>query len=139
VSEYVPAATRRRIRDRVNGCCEYCLIHEDDVLLPHEPDHIIATKHRGTTDDGNLAWTCFVCNRGKGSDLSSIDIETGKLIPLFNPRTDRWSEHFRLDRDGRIVPLTDVGRVTEYLLKFNRPEHVELRRTLVKARRYPRQ
>jgi hypothetical protein len=63
VTEYVAAATRRLVRARAQGRCEYCLIHEDDVLLPHEPDHIIASKHRGVTDKDNLAWTCFVCNR----------------------------------------------------------------------------
>ena len=139
MSEHIPAVMRRRARDRANGCCEYCLLHEDDALLPHEADHIIAAKHRGVTVESNLAWTCFVCNRAKGSDLSSIDVETGQLVGLFNPRTERWTDHFELDDSCRIVPLTDVGRVTEYLLKFNRPDHLELRKTLSRAKRYPRQ
>ncbi len=33
--------------------------HEEDAWFPHEPDHIIATKHRGRTDEANLAWTCL--------------------------------------------------------------------------------
>ena len=131
MSEYIPAATRRLVRERAVQTCEYCLIHETDALLPHEPDHIIAVKHRGATNDSNLAWTCFTCNRSKSSDLSSIDIDTNKLVRLFNPRTDVWEEHFRLERDGKIIALTDVGRVTEFLLKFNKPEHVEIRRTLI--------
>jgi 5-methylcytosine-specific restriction endonuclease McrA len=76
VSEYVPAELRRLIRDRAGHRCEYCLIHQDDAFLPHEPDHIIAVKHRGETIEGNLAWTCYVCNRAKGSDLASIDQTT---------------------------------------------------------------
>jgi hypothetical protein len=138
VSEYIPAAIRRLVRERAQQTCEYCLIHETDALLPHEPDHIVAVKHRGETNDSNLAWTCFTCNRAKSSDLSSIDIETKKLVRLFNPRVDVWGEHFRLERSGKIIALTDVARVTEFLLKLNKPEHVEIRRMLNSSRRYPK-
>jgi hypothetical protein len=78
-------------------------------------DHIVAEKHRGTTTEDNLCFSCFDCNRHKGSDIASIDLDTGALTPLFYPRRDRWSEHFRLE-GARIVPLTAVGRVTEYVL-----------------------
>ena len=71
---------RRLIRERAGHRCEYCILHEDDAFLPHEPDHIIAVKHRGETTEGNLAWTCFVCNRGKGSDLASDDETTGEKV-----------------------------------------------------------
>jgi len=138
VSEYIPAAVRRSVRERSNCTCEYCLLHEDDVLIPHEADHIIAVKHRGKTHESNLAWTCFTCNRAKASDLSSIDVQTDQLVRLFNPRTDHWEEHFRLARDGQIIPLTDVGRVTEFLLKFNRSEHPEIRKMLTRSKRYPK-
>ena len=47
MSMYVPLHIRREIRQRANQLCEYCLIHEDDVILPHEPEHIIAAKHDG--------------------------------------------------------------------------------------------
>lgn len=137
MSEYIPAAIRTLVRERANLACEYCLIHEDDVLLPHEPDHIIAIKHRGETSESNMAWTCFTCNRAKASDLASIDIETNRLVRLFNPRSDIWQEHFRIERNGLIIPLTDVGRVTEFLLKLNRPEHLEIRKTLTRSTRYP--
>ena len=138
MSEYVPAALRRLVRSRAEHRCEYCLIHEDDALLPHEPDHIIATKHRGETTEMNLAWTCFVCNRAKGSDLSSIDIETKQLVRLFNPRIDHWNDHFTLQSDGRIEPLTEIARVTEFLLHLNRSELLEIRRLLARTSRKPK-
>ena len=138
MSNYVPAALRKLVRERAKFTCEYCRIHEDGVLLPHEPDHIIAVKHRGTTTEVNLAWACFTCNRAKASDLASIDIETEKIVPLFNPRDDAWEDHFSLERNGQISPLTDVGRVTEFLLKLNRAEHIEIRRTLNRSQRYPK-
>ena len=138
MSEYIPVAIRKHVRERANQACEYCLIHEDDSLLPHEPDHIIAVKHRGKSDEANLAWTCFTCNRSKASDLASIDLETEQLVRLFHPRNDRWEDHFEVQRNGRILPLTDVGRVTEYLLKLNRPESIEIRRMLNRSKRNPK-
>ena len=66
----------------------------------------------------------------KGSDIASIDLVTGQMVGLFNPRTQRWSEHFRLQEDGRIVPLTAVGRVTETLLRLNLPDRLEVRANL---------
>lgn len=36
MGEYVPAALRRGVRQVAYLSCEYCLIHEDDVLLPHD-------------------------------------------------------------------------------------------------------
>lgn len=136
MSQRVPAALRRRVRRRAGGRCEYCLIHEDDVGLAHEPDHIVAAKHGGATDAANLAWACFLCNRRKGTDLASIDPLTDTVVRLFNPRIHQWSEHFRL-RDGAILPLTAEARATEYLLQLNSTESIETRRFLAKAGRYP--
>jgi hypothetical protein len=101
------------------------------------PDHIVASKHGGKTEEANLAWACFLCNRFKGSDIASIDSETGEVVRLSNPRVDEWHAHFRLD-EGRIVALTPVGRVTAFLLQFNLPENVVFRRALSRRKRYPR-
>lgn len=137
MSEYVSALLRREVRRRANQCCEYCLIHEDDVLLPHEPDHIIATKHGGETTRRNLAWTCFLCNRAKGSDIASVDNPTNEIVRLFSPRTDHWCDHFALDGNAKIVGKTPIGRATAELLKFNRPEQIEIRQTLIEVGLYP--
>jgi 5-methylcytosine-specific restriction endonuclease McrA len=64
-------------------------------------EHVIAEKHGGTTTADNLALACPYCNRAKGSDLGSLDPETGQLTPFFNPRIDVWQEHFLLE-DGYI-------------------------------------
>lgn len=136
MSDHVPDSLRNLVEQRAQGRCEYCLLHDDDPLLSHEPDHITAVKHRGETNAENLAWSCFRCNRHKGSDIASIDLETGQIVRLFHPRRDVWSDHFRIE-DGRIVPLTAIGRVTEYLLQFNVPGRIELRKLLSRVGRYP--
>ena len=131
------AALRRLVRERAALRCEYCLLAEDDAYLPHEPDHVIAVKHGGTTDASNLALACFDCNRYKGSDIASIDPDDGHLTPLFNPRTEDWAEHFQA-ATGRVVPVTPIGRVTVSLLQINLSLRVEVRDALMNLGRWPR-
>ncbi len=133
---YVPEHLRRQVRDRAQGRCEYCLMHEDDSGYPHQPDHIIAEKHGGPTNLVNLAWSCFLCNRNKGADLSSIDPDTGKVTPLFNPRKQQWRRHFRLN-GGIVTPITASGRATANLLQFNTQINIAERLRLMRVGHFP--
>ncbi len=109
---------------------------ENTTLFPHEPDHIIATKHGGETTSANLAYACFDCNRAKGSDIASLDRVTGLLTPLYSPRTHRWSEHFQFS--GPVIePSTAIGRVTVTLLSLNNPARVAIRINLISEGSYP--
>lgn len=123
---------REQVRERAQGRCEYCLVPERVALVAHEVDHVIARKHGGTDDVENLAWTCTLCNKLKGTDLTSLDPETGKLTRLYNPRRGPWSDHFRL-KGAHIESLTAVGRTTTYLLQLNRAERVTERRLLIET------
>jgi hypothetical protein len=127
---------RRRVSDRAYRVCEYCLVHEDDLFHACEVDHIISLKHGGKTELENLANACFHCNRHKGSDLGSILPPKRDLIRFFNPRVDRWPDHFSLNA-GRIVPLSEIGEVTARILELNHPDRVLLRRLLAEQGRYP--
>lgn len=69
----------------------------------------------------------MLCNRYKGSDIASVDPETGDLIRLFHPRVDRWSDHFQII-DFVFEPLSAAGRVTIQLLRLNAPERIQERR-----------
>lgn len=133
---YVSSGLRREIHQRALGRCEYCLLSQEDAFFPHEPDHVIAEKHRGATTTENLALACFDCNRFKGSDIASIDLETGNLVALFNPRTQEWKEHFSL-AGGLIIALTPTASVTVRLLKLNLQARVEAREALTRRGRYP--
>ncbi len=106
------------------------------MFAPHEPDHIIASQHHGSNNLENLAFACYHCNHYKGTNLASVDPETGGLVYLFHPRRDRWTEHFTLD-GARIRPLNAKGRATAALLKFNVPTRLAIREKLVLAHRYP--
>lgn len=85
------AELRRQVIERAGHRCEDCLLPQDLAASAHQVDHVIAEKHGGQTSLDNLALSCTVCNRRKGSDIGSINPETGSLVPLFNPRT-----HWRL-------------------------------------------
>jgi hypothetical protein len=132
----VPAKLRRLVQERAGGTCEYCRIHEDDMLFSYEADHIIAEKHHGTMTLDNLAWACGICNRFKGTDIASVDPETGNIVPLFNPRKQQWGRHFRLN-GLRIAPFTASGRATEVLLQLNADDRLIQRQALMSQGRYP--
>ena len=121
--------------ERANGVCEYCGIRIDDTYFGGEIDHIRSRKHAGSDEIVNLALACQPCNRAKGTDLASIDDVTKSLTPLFNPRTDRWSDHFVLAQTGEIIPLTDVARVTVNVLRFNTGERLDERCGLIELGR----
>jgi hypothetical protein len=125
----IEAALRELVRLRAAGFCEYCRISERFTLAEHEIDHVIAVKHGGRTVVENLALCCTVCNRFKGSDIASIDPETGQLTPLFHPRLDLWDDHLEF-RNGEILGLTARGRVTVRLLQMNRPMRIKERQLL---------
>lgn len=130
---YISVELRRLVYERANGRCEYCLIPETVVLVSHEIDHIIAQKHGGPTESDNLALSCTLCNKHKGSDLASLDPVTDDIVPLYHPRQDRWLDHFQLS-NAQIVPLTSKGRVTVRLLQLNTPERIEERELLITAK-----
>ena len=129
---------RRLVAERAGHRCEYCLLHEDDAYFPHQIDHIISRKHGGLTDAENLAYACSRCNAWKGSDIGSLDPNTGKLVHLFNPRRERWSAHFEL-RGFVIEPLTPEGEVTARILKLNLDKRVAERQLLMALGRFPRE
>ena len=130
----MPDALRALVRHRAQGLCEYCLLHEQDLLHGFHVDHVISEKHSGPTQDHNLAWACPFCNRAKGSDIAGyVD---GNLVRLYNPRIDRWSEHFRLD-GARMAALSAIGRVTLPLLGLNDAYRLAMRELLLEAGLFP--
>ncbi len=132
---YIPTLLRQMIYQRAGGRCEYCLYPQAASFLAFEIEHIIAEKHGGATTEDNLALACPYCNRFKGTDVGSIDPDTGQLTSFFNPRTQRWTEHFRLI-GAQITPLTPAGRVTAVILQLNHPDRISERQRLIEIGAY---
>ena len=121
---------RQLVSDRAKNRCEYCFLPQWAALHKHEPDHIVPRQHGGETEESNLALSCLRCNRYKGPNLGSIDPITGKLTSFFNPRLDKWKEHFEF-MGVTIHPLTPEGRVTVKIFRLNDEDRLEERRRLV--------
>ena len=96
-------------------------------LVGFQIDHIIAKKHDGTDDDDNLCLACYECNIYKGSNVATLDPETGNATKLFHPRQQYWDNHFSINDDARILGLTLEGRATIRVLRINDEERVKQR------------
>jgi 5-methylcytosine-specific restriction endonuclease McrA len=125
------AAAREFIRQRARNQCEYCLLPDESDELPFHIEHVIAKQHGGSDELTNLCWSCSRCNFYKGTNIASLDRETGELTALFNPRNRVWKSHFEL-RDAHIVGLTAEGRITVRLLHMNVTQRIDLRRDLIR-------
>jgi 5-methylcytosine-specific restriction endonuclease McrA len=135
-SDYISTSLRKLVIKRALQRCEYCLINEKFSIYTHEVDHIIAIKHSGETNADNLALSCLSCNRHKGSDFATIDQFTKEIVPLFNPRSQIWGEHFHIE-NARIIGKTQIGQVTGKLLQFNNDNRILQRQVLISQGQYP--
>lgn len=135
MARWISAELRQAIADRANLLCEYCLISEADTFYGCQVDHIISLKHGGSSELDNLSYACALCNRAKGSDIGSISA-TGEFTRFFNPRTDHWSEHFKLE-GSMIQPLTTIGEVTARIFGFNDSARLHEREEMIRFNKYP--
>ncbi len=110
--------------------CEYCHLPERWASLPFQVDHVIAEKHGGQTRLDNLAFSCLHCNSFKGPNIAGRDTATSETVRLFDPRSDRWSDHFQWD--GPVLcAITAIARVTIAVLRINLPYRVTVRSSLM--------
>ena len=127
-------ASRRLVRQRAGGRCEYCQIHEDDEPYAFHLEHIIPTKHGGEDDPSNLAWSCHSCNLMKGANPSGR--VHGEIVTLFHPRRQQWNRHFRWV--GPILAgKTKCGIATVQVLDINAHDRVKLRDILIASGAFP--
>ena len=133
---YISTELRKLVAERADFLCKYCLISASDRLSGCQVDHIISVKQVGATSADNPCYACIFCNLQKGTDLGSINWETGELVRFFNPRRDFWREHFQL-KQAFIQPTTDIGSVTARILDFNNKERLKERELLIEIAKYP--
>jgi 5-methylcytosine-specific restriction endonuclease McrA len=120
-------AIKQQVRTRAGNCCEYCQLSQaDSPLAPLHIEHVLPRKHGGSDDLDNLALACIDCNLHKGSNIAGIDPESGQVTALFNPRRDRWDNHFAW-QDIHIVGKSAVGRATVIVLDLNSEDQLGLR------------
>ncbi|MEO6820855.1 MAG: HNH endonuclease signature motif containing protein [Ginsengibacter sp.] len=131
----IPDHIKSAVAQRAGFKCEYCLLSDIVSFYNFHIDHIISIKHGGVSHIDNLAYCCPDCNYCKGSDIGSA-IENDIMVRFFNPRKDKWNEHFYLE-DGMILCKTDIANVTEPIFKFNELDKLIYRRQLIHLNQYP--
>src|SRR5262249_56580380 len=110
---HIPAELDRTIRDTARNRCGYCLSPQRLVMARLEIEHIRPRAAGGSDDESNLWLSCPICNGHKSDKTEAVDPETKATVPLFNPRKQKWKDHFRWSADGiRIIGLTPIGRGT---------------------------
>ncbi len=121
------AETTRQVVARAANRCEYCRMHQSLQGATFHVEHIVPTSAGGSDSVDNLALSCPSRNLGKSNRVRVTDPQTGAEVPLYNPRADRWSDHFAWDEDWRVVGLTPTGRATIAALNLNHPRRVLIR------------
>jgi len=115
------------VRARAGNACEYCgLRQEHSPLAALQIEHVLPRKHGGNDDGENLALACIDCNLAKGTNIAGIDPASGQTTELFNPRRQRWGDHFEW-KGAFLVGKTAVGRTSIEVLRINSEEQIQLR------------
>ena len=121
---------RAQVLADAGGRCGYCLSSEEITGTPLEIEHIVPEALGGLTTQGNLWAVCRYCNLLKSDQVAVVDPDTTEFTALFNPRTQRWSDHFVWSEGGLYIRgRTPIGRATVVVLDLNRA-------LLVRARAY---
>lgn len=117
---HIPETLRRKVAETAHYRCGYCLTSQEYTAMPMHIEHIIPLAAGGDSTESNLWLACPLCNGYKGIQTHHIDPETAKNTQLFNPRQQKWAEHFEWSEDGaQIVGKTACGRTTVIALKLN--------------------
>ncbi len=112
---------------RAAGRCEYCRMHQSLQGATFHVEYVIPRSRSGASDLGNLAWACPSCNLHKSNRVEVQSSGDPQMISLFNPRDDRWHDHFRWN--GYIITgLTPCGRATIEALLLNHERRIRIRR-----------
>lgn len=125
----IPKEARARVADQARHRCGYCQTQEEVVGMPLEIEHIIPLAAGGDSNEENLWLACPRCNLHKADRSHAPDPQTGESVSLFDPRRQRWEEHFAWDQGGLMISgRTATGRATVAALQLNNAFVVRSRR-----------
>lgn len=134
----MPSSLYLRLAEEAGPYCGYCRTSVHIIGQPLTIEHIVPTAKGGSSDISNLWLSCRRCNQYKGVQTEAVDPETGDTIALFNPRTQKWTDHFVWSGDGSLIfGRTSVGRATVVALRLNNEEIVPARSLWVSVGWHP--
>ncbi|NJL55771.1 HNH endonuclease [bacterium] len=117
---------KQTIRERAGYLCEYC--HSPERLSANRftVDHVIPKSLGGSDELDNLALACRRCNERRYNFVAGIDPETQEIVPIFNPRQQKWTDHFIWRNQGVVIEGTSpIGRTTCLRLDLNDTRYPE--------------
>ena len=88
---------------RAGHRCEYCRAPEVVFNFLFEVEHVLPSCRGGADDASNLCLSWRACNLRKSDHMVFRDDVTGEETALFNPRAQRWIDHFRVDLDSAEI------------------------------------
>ncbi|HRF98177.1 MAG TPA: HNH endonuclease signature motif containing protein [Aggregatilineales bacterium] len=128
---------RQQVFERAKRLCEYCQSAQIIIVLL-EIDHILPESLGGKTELDNLCVACRSCNAYKKDAIEAIDPQTNTMQPLFNPRQQRWNDHFQWDKTGtQMIGLTAIGRCTIEKLRINDAGMIQARHNWILTGLHP--
>lgn len=129
---------KNKIRREAGNRCGYCLTPQEIISMLFEIEHLHPIAEGGTDDEENLWLACRNCNGFKHAKTHAVDPQTNAEVPIFNPRTQTWQEHFKFGKDKtEIIGKTACGRATVIALKLNYEQAVNARKLWIAANWYP--
>ena len=134
----VAAGLRQRIAQQAQSRCGYCQTQEVVSGVPLTIEHIIPKSSGGQSVEENLWLSCRLCNELKGVQTEAVDSRSNQVVPLFNPRTQSWLDHFTWNEDATIIlGRTAIGRATVDALLLNSELRVRARAIWAEAGWHP--
>ena len=127
---------RKVLQERAGHRCEYCKVHAALQRATFHLDHVRPSSQSGADDLDNRAFSCPTCNLAKSNRVALVDPETGESVPLFSPRQDQWTEHFRFE-GLTMVGLTPIGRAMVAAFDLNSTQYMFIRSIETKAGLFP--
>jgi hypothetical protein len=138
VSDYISEEVKARVRQQAGNQCGYCRSLQKYVWGTLEIEHTIPRSKGGGNEEENLWLACRPCNTYKSAQTEAIDPLTGRTFGLYNPRKQRWTEHFAWSDDGiYVLGLTACGRATVSALQLNNSFALTVRRSWVSVGWHP--
>jgi hypothetical protein len=124
----ISKSLRQQVINEAGYRCEYCRTSSRLIGMPLVMDHILPSSLGGSDERENLAACCYRCNEFKGAKITANDPVTNESISLFNPRLQRWLDHFQWANGGtHIIGITAIGRATVLALRLNNEDVVQAR------------
>lgn len=138
MGRYIPSSLRHAVAAQAGFRCGYCQTAQQYSGVQLHIEHIVPLSGGGETVESNLWLACALCNGYKGAQTHGFDPVSSERVLLFNPRAQKWLDHFAWSEDGALIlGLTPCGRATVDALRLNNEYIVPARKQWIRVGWHP--